>query len=218
MNVLVWQDAQRAHVTGKLTVHKQGDLANSSMYKPGSQHRVDTEGSHRLTVGGHVDTSHGRVETTVGISLANISVDRWTDGETTEDSTPRGRTTSRSPLTAPDRPARRGRTGRTRWTARPRWARTTGCAPCRPRRRPSEPEPGCAPPGRGSTTPTRATPRTSSNVPRDQRHAVPHDKRALPAVQLGRLIRPRADHRAGSPHTGPQGLLSRMVCDGSLGT
>lgn len=81
VNVLVRQDAKSEHVTGKLTRHHLGDLANSSTYTPGSEHRVDTEGSHRLTVAGYVDTSHGRVTTTVSRSLANTSGHRWTDGE-----------------------------------------------------------------------------------------------------------------------------------------
>ncbi|MFG1668279.1 peptide-N4-asparagine amidase [Streptomyces sp. Y7] len=81
VNVLVWQDAERAHVTGRLTVHRSGDLADSATYTPGSEHRVDTEGGHRLTVAGYVDTSHGRVTTTVRRALTNDSVHRWTDGE-----------------------------------------------------------------------------------------------------------------------------------------
>ncbi|MFG2470653.1 peptide-N4-asparagine amidase [Streptomyces canus] len=81
VNVLVWQDAKSAHVTGKLTSHQNGDLANSSTYTPGSEHRLDTEGDHRLTVAGYVDTSHGRVTTTVRRSLANTSTHRWGDGE-----------------------------------------------------------------------------------------------------------------------------------------
>ncbi|KOG16929.1 peptide-N4-asparagine amidase [Streptomyces viridochromogenes] len=81
VNVLVWQDAKSEHVTGKLTRHQVGDLANSSTYTPGSEHRVDTEGSHRLAVAGYVDTSHGRVATTVSRSLTNASAHRWTDGE-----------------------------------------------------------------------------------------------------------------------------------------
>ncbi|MCX5259584.1 peptide-N4-asparagine amidase A [Streptomyces canus] len=81
VNVLVWQDTKSAHVTGKLTTHQNGDLANSSTYVPGSEHRVDTEGDHRLTVAGYVDTSHGRVTTTVRRSLANTSTHRWGDGE-----------------------------------------------------------------------------------------------------------------------------------------
>ncbi|MFF4046784.1 peptide-N4-asparagine amidase [Streptomyces chartreusis] len=81
VNILVWQDAERARVTGKLTAHRAGDLANSSAYTPGSEHRVDTKGGHRLTVAGYVDTSHGRVTTTVRRSLANDSAHSWTDGE-----------------------------------------------------------------------------------------------------------------------------------------
>ncbi|MFF0082076.1 peptide-N4-asparagine amidase [Streptomyces canus] len=81
VNVLVWQDAESAHVAGKLTTHQNSDLANSSTYTPGSEHRVDTEGDHRLTVAGYVDTSHGRVTTTVRRSLANTSTHRWGDGE-----------------------------------------------------------------------------------------------------------------------------------------
>ncbi|MET7730235.1 peptide-N4-asparagine amidase [Streptomyces sp. NPDC005402] len=81
VNVLVWQDAKRAHVTGKLTAHTSGDLADTSTYTPGSEHRVDTEGDHRFTVTGYVDTSHGRITTTVRRSLANTSTHRWADGE-----------------------------------------------------------------------------------------------------------------------------------------
>ncbi|MDX2758981.1 peptide-N4-asparagine amidase [Streptomyces europaeiscabiei] len=81
VNVLVWQDAKRAHVTGALTKVRAGDLANSSTYTPGAEHRLDTEGNHRLTVAGYVDTSHGRVTTTVRRSLANTSTHTWSDGE-----------------------------------------------------------------------------------------------------------------------------------------
>ncbi|MFJ4788506.1 peptide-N4-asparagine amidase [Streptomyces sp. NPDC088794] len=81
VNVLVWQDAKRAHVTGEVTAHEVGDLANSSTYTPGSPHRVDTEGGHELTVAGYVDTSHGRVTSTVRRTLANTSTHHWTDGE-----------------------------------------------------------------------------------------------------------------------------------------
>ncbi|MFJ9426416.1 peptide-N4-asparagine amidase [Streptomyces sp. NPDC101249] len=81
VNVLVWQDAGRAHVTGKLTAHRAGTLVNSSTYTPGSTERVDTEGAHGLTVAGYVETSHGRVTTTVTRALATTSTHRWTDGE-----------------------------------------------------------------------------------------------------------------------------------------
>ena len=84
VNVLVWQDSKSAHVTGKLTSHRAGDLANSSVYTPGSVNRLNTEGGHNLTVAGYVDTSHGRVTTTVSRTLANTSVHGWTDGENTD--------------------------------------------------------------------------------------------------------------------------------------
>ncbi|RPE45841.1 peptide N-acetyl-beta-D-glucosaminyl asparaginase amidase A [Streptomyces sp. Ag109_O5-1] len=85
VNVLVRQDAHRAHVTGKLTAAKATEPVNSSVYTPGSgEYRVDTDAGHRLAVSGYVDTSHGRVTTTVSRTLANTSVHRWNDGETTD--------------------------------------------------------------------------------------------------------------------------------------
>ncbi|MBW5485385.1 peptide-N4-asparagine amidase A [Streptomyces bambusae] len=81
-NLLLWQDPGRTVVTGALTRHEESDPANSSRWTPGPQeHRLDTEGSHRLTVAGYLDTSHGRVTTTVTRAVANTSVHRWTDGE-----------------------------------------------------------------------------------------------------------------------------------------
>ncbi|WP_236053183.1 peptide-N4-asparagine amidase [Streptomyces musisoli] len=84
VNVLVWRDAHRAHVPGALTGEKAGDVTDSSVYTPGSDNRVHTEAGHRLTVSGYLDTSHGRVTTTVTRTLANTSVHRWTAGETTD--------------------------------------------------------------------------------------------------------------------------------------
>ncbi|MFD4631090.1 peptide-N4-asparagine amidase [Streptomyces sp. NPDC058284] len=84
VNVLVWQDEKSDHVTGRLTRHQEGAVANESTYRPGSggeAHRLDTEGGHRLSLSGYVKTSHGRVTTTVTRALANTSVHRWTDGE-----------------------------------------------------------------------------------------------------------------------------------------
>ncbi|MET9732624.1 peptide-N4-asparagine amidase [Streptomyces sp. NPDC006458] len=84
VNVLVWQDAGRGHVPGALTSVRAGVLANDSSYTPGPEHRVDTEGGHTLTVAGYLDTSHGRVTTTVSRTVAHTSVHRWTDGETVD--------------------------------------------------------------------------------------------------------------------------------------
>ncbi|MEU4167375.1 peptide-N4-asparagine amidase [Streptomyces sp. NPDC026665] len=84
VNVLVRQDARRAHVSGGLVRAEAGDLADSATYTPGSQNRVDATGGHSLTVSGYLDTSHGRVLTTVGRRLANTSTHRWTEGENTD--------------------------------------------------------------------------------------------------------------------------------------
>ncbi|MEU1196364.1 peptide-N4-asparagine amidase [Streptomyces sp. NPDC005813] len=84
VDVLVWQDAGRERVSGAVTETSDDGLAASSTYTPGAEHRLDTRGSHRLTVSGYLDTSHGRVRTTVTRSLANTSVHRWTDGENTD--------------------------------------------------------------------------------------------------------------------------------------
>ncbi|MCX4759966.1 peptide-N4-asparagine amidase A [Streptomyces sp. NBC_01275] len=84
VNVLVWQDAGRAHVGGELVTHKEGALTDSVVHTPGTEHRVDTRGGHRLTVSGYLDTSHGRVTTTVTRTLANTSAHRWTDGESVD--------------------------------------------------------------------------------------------------------------------------------------
>ncbi|MEW2286771.1 peptide-N4-asparagine amidase [Streptomyces sp. NPDC047841] len=81
VNVLVWQDAHRAHVPGAVTRAEASDLADSSAFTPGAENRVRTEAGHRLTVSGYLDTSHGRVTTTVTRTLAHTSVHRWTDGE-----------------------------------------------------------------------------------------------------------------------------------------
>lgn len=84
VNVLLWQDAKKQQVTGGLLTHKETTPVNSSTYTPGDERRVDTEAGHALTVGGYVDTSQGRVVTTVTRNLANTSVHRWTDGENTD--------------------------------------------------------------------------------------------------------------------------------------
>ncbi|MEU7606099.1 peptide-N4-asparagine amidase [Streptomyces sp. NPDC041003] len=83
-NLLLWQDEARQVVTGALTRHEQSAPEGHSRWTPaapGGQHRLDTGGSHRLTVAGHVNTSHGRVATTVTRTVRGTSVHRWTEGE-----------------------------------------------------------------------------------------------------------------------------------------
>ncbi|MGW0752286.1 peptide-N4-asparagine amidase [Streptomyces sp. NPDC002587] len=112
-NLLLWQDGAREVVTGALTRHEQSDPANSSRWTPaapapGAEHRLDTEGGHRLTVAGYLDTSHGRVTTTVTRAVGNTSLHRWTDGEnrdaltatwTDDETVTRGATTTRTART-----------------------------------------------------------------------------------------------------------------------
>ncbi|WP_330341454.1 peptide-N4-asparagine amidase [Streptomyces sp. NBC_00557] len=112
VNVLVWQDSHRAQLTGALTEDRATDIANTSVYTPGSQNRADTRAGHRLTVSGYLDTSHGRVTTTVTRTLADTSVHRWTDGENTDglDAT---WTDDQTVAVGGDGPARTTRTHRT---------------------------------------------------------------------------------------------------------
>ncbi|WP_030717725.1 peptide-N4-asparagine amidase [Streptomyces sp. NRRL S-237] len=110
-NLLLWQDEGREVVTGALTRHEQSDPTGHSRWTPaapGAQHRLDTEGGHRLTVAGHLNTSHGRVATTVTRAVRGTSVHRWTEGEnqdaltatwTDEESVTHGPTTTRTSRT-----------------------------------------------------------------------------------------------------------------------
>ncbi|MGW3323085.1 peptide-N4-asparagine amidase [Streptomyces virginiae] len=110
-NLLLWQDEGREVVTGALTRHEQSEPTGHSRWTPaapGAQHRLDTEGGHRLTVAGHLNTSHGRVATTVARAVRSTSVHRWTDGEnqdaltatwTDEESVTHGPTTTRTART-----------------------------------------------------------------------------------------------------------------------
>ncbi|MET8752092.1 peptide-N4-asparagine amidase [Streptomyces sp. NPDC004667] len=108
-NLLLWQDHGRPVVTGALTRHEEGAPEGGTHWTPapgpGAEHRLDTEGGHRLTVAGHLDTSHGRVTTTVTRAVRATSAHRWTEGEdrdaltaswSDDESVTRGATTTRT--------------------------------------------------------------------------------------------------------------------------
>ncbi|NEA72047.1 peptide-N4-asparagine amidase A [Streptomyces sp. SID13588] len=83
-NVLVWQDEHRAHVPGALTAHQESTPDTSTSYRPGDERALDATGSHSLTVSGYVETSHGRVATTVRRALSATSTHRWNADESTD--------------------------------------------------------------------------------------------------------------------------------------
>lgn len=83
-NILVWQDAKAARVTGALITSQAGDPVNKTAYEPGAERRLTAEGGHALTVAGYLDTSHGRVTTTVTRRLTGSSTHRWNADETTD--------------------------------------------------------------------------------------------------------------------------------------
>ncbi|MFE7312138.1 peptide-N4-asparagine amidase [Streptomyces sp. NPDC057555] len=83
-NVLVWQDAKATHVGGALLASRAGELVDKTAYEPGDERRLTAEGGHSLTVSGYLDTSHGRVTTTVTRKLTGDSTHRWNADESTD--------------------------------------------------------------------------------------------------------------------------------------
>jgi hypothetical protein len=79
--VLAWRDPHRTRVTGALTAQHEQPLVNDAAYTAGDGYRVVAEGGHGLTVSGYVDTSHGRVTTTVARTVGARSTHGWSDGE-----------------------------------------------------------------------------------------------------------------------------------------
>ncbi|WP_330289789.1 peptide-N4-asparagine amidase [Streptomyces sp. NBC_00576] len=83
-NILVWQDAHKSVVTGALTSYKATDPAVTNTYTDGATRTLDTSGKRRLTVSGYLNTSHGRVTTTVDRRLTTAITHTWTPDETTD--------------------------------------------------------------------------------------------------------------------------------------
>lgn len=99
-NILVWQDTHKAVVTGAPKV--------TNTYEDGSLRSLVTEGTHSLKVSGYLDTSHGRVTTTVDRSLTTAITHHWTPDETTDNQT--GRWTDAQKVTVNGHTSRTDRT------------------------------------------------------------------------------------------------------------
>ncbi|WP_416971440.1 peptide-N4-asparagine amidase [Streptomyces sp. 4F14] len=106
-NVLVWQDAHKAVVTGAVTSYRQSGPQVVDDYTDGSLRHLATDGTDRLKVTGYVDTSHGRVTTTVERTLTTAIDHRWTPDENTDDQT--GKWTDHQAVTTDGRVARTDR-------------------------------------------------------------------------------------------------------------
>lgn len=86
-NVLVWQDAHRSVVKGAVTSYEKSDPAVSNGFTDGSLRHLVTDGKDRLKVSGWLDTSHGRVTTTVERTVTTAIDHQWTPDENTDDQT-----------------------------------------------------------------------------------------------------------------------------------
>jgi hypothetical protein len=77
--ILAWRDPGRTQTTGALLKTHQTPLHNQTDYADGV---LTTVGGHSLTTSGYLNTSHGRVVTTVTRTVGNTSTHRWNADET----------------------------------------------------------------------------------------------------------------------------------------
>ncbi|WP_329125162.1 peptide-N4-asparagine amidase [Streptomyces sp. NBC_01465] len=107
-NILVWQDAHKSVVTGALTSYEKADPAVHNTFTDGTQRHLATDGADRLKVSGYVNTSHGRVTTTVERALTTAIDHQWTPDETVDNQT--GKWTDRQAVTTNGHVSRTDRT------------------------------------------------------------------------------------------------------------
>ena len=74
-----YPDPHRARTTGGLLTAAAQPLINRPVY---TDHALSVTGSHALTTKGYLETSHGRVTTTVTRTVANRATHRWNADET----------------------------------------------------------------------------------------------------------------------------------------
>ncbi|GLP67575.1 hypothetical protein TUSST3_41970 [Streptomyces sp. TUS-ST3] len=86
-NVLVWQDAHKSVVTGAVTSYRKDAPAVGNTFTDGSLRHLVTSGKDHLKVTGYLNTSHGRVTTTVERTLTTAIDHQWTPDENTDDQT-----------------------------------------------------------------------------------------------------------------------------------
>ena len=77
--MLAWRDPHSTQTTGALLGATEQPGVNNPVY---TDHVLTTTGGHALTASGYLNTSHGRVTTTVSRTVANQSTHRWNADET----------------------------------------------------------------------------------------------------------------------------------------
>lgn len=107
-NILVWQDAHKSVVTGAVTSYEKADPAVGNTFTDGSLRHLVTDGKDHLKVSGYLDTSHGRVTTTVERTLTTAIDHQWTPDENTDDQT--GKWTDHQSVTTDGHVSRTDRT------------------------------------------------------------------------------------------------------------
>lgn len=107
-NILVWQDAGKAVVKGAVTGYRASSTPVSNAYVDGSLRSLKTGAKDSLKVSGYLDTSRGRVTTTVERTLTTSIAHRWTPDENTDEQV--GKWTDHQTVTVNGRASRTDRT------------------------------------------------------------------------------------------------------------